>query len=356
MNSNIIVLHDTKNKKAAVIYEEAIQWIVEMDLGLSEQRQVELQQWMRQSEQHKTTLFEQAKLWDELNILGKLSEIFPAEKPQKQTKYYLVAASILLIFLTGMLVKGVWRENDYLTPAHTDSQLYAQNYFTQKGDVETYILPDGSKLTLNTDSSTNISFNKDRRNIFLQHGEVFIEVAKDKNRPLNIIVGDKVIQAVGTAFNVQYFTNQMIEVVVSEGKVMFAEESILQQNINFSEHFPQSKGALLLTAGDKVVSKKDQAITNELVVEKIFDNLDKSLSWLDGHLSFAGESMEVAIEKVNRYLPQPIILKGEEIKQIRVIGRFENGALEPFLQGLSANFKIDRQTTPEGQIILSLQH
>lgn len=355
MNSNVVQLPHKKNHDENVVFEEAVRWIVEIDLELSSARKVDLQNWMAQSPQHRKVLLEQARLWDDLEVLSKLSQIFPYEKPTKSPKYYLIAASIFFVFLVGLLVKSARVEEPLFKTSDLDSQMLVKTYTTQKGQLEKFTLPDGSVLTLNTDSTTNIKFSKNYRNISLLQGEIYIDVAKDLSRPLNIIVGGKVIQAVGTAFNVQYFEHENIELVVSEGKVMFAEESVLKQNVNFSQAFPDTERAILLSAGDKIVTKKNQMINSSIVVQKIIDDLDINLSWLEGHITFSGEPMDVAIKKINRYLTNPIVLQGEKIKKVRVIGRYEHGSLEQFLQGLNTNFNISQQTNSHGQIVLTLK-
>ena len=47
-----------------------------------------------------------------------------------------------------------------------------------------------------------------------------IAVAHDPSRPLSVIVGNKVVQAVGTEFNVEITTDNSIELIVTDGVVM----------------------------------------------------------------------------------------------------------------------------------------
>lgn len=81
--------------------------------------------------------------------------------------------------------------------------------------------------------------------------------------------------------------------------------------------------------------------------------LDINLSWLSGSVTFSGEPMAQAIEQVNRYLQQPIYLADEEVKNIRVIGRFEHGKLDSFLQDLERNFNVSLVKNEQGEIYLS---
>ncbi|MFT5548207.1 MAG: transmembrane sensor [Candidatus Azotimanducaceae bacterium] len=358
MNSNIIQMPHSNEKTHERINDEAITWLVELDCGLSEERKNTLQQWLAQSEQHRLCFMQQAKLWDDLEVLSQLADILPYDNivPKSQkSKYYAIAASFAACLLVIAWVSQFsWRE--IAKPVEQANILLIKNsYATQKGEFKKYVLPDDSVLTLNTDTMVNIHFDQQYRNIYLDHGELHIEVAHDASRPLNIIVGDSVIQAIGTAFNVQFVNQHDVELIVSAGKVLLTNDSALEHKLNFSNLSQEPENALFLSAGQKVSFSQNQAIRkDEMQVEDVSERLASSLSWLKGSLIFSGEPMSYAIAKVNRYLENPILLNGEEIKNIRVIGRFEHGKLEQFLGGLAAGFHINQSKNSKGQIVLSL--
>ncbi|MCC5024968.1 MAG: FecR domain-containing protein [Candidatus Synoicihabitans palmerolidicus] len=80
-------------------------------------------------------------------------------------------------------------------------------------------LDDGSNLLLNRDSEIAVRFAPDQRLVDLRHGEAHFKVAHDTTRPFVVAAGGLHIQAVGTAFNVRYMADQLIEVLVTEGTV-----------------------------------------------------------------------------------------------------------------------------------------
>lgn len=358
MNSNIIQMPQNDEKARIRINDEAIVWLVELDCGLSSERKNQLQQWLAQSDQHRSLFLQQAKLWDELDVLSQLADILPYEsfvQKSSPTKYYAVAASFIAGILSLILFSQfAWRE-PVSTPVSDVTAASTTSYSTQKGEFKKHILPDGSVLTLNTDTQANIEFNHHYRNIYLQHGELHIDVVHDTSRPLNIIVGDNLIQAVGTAFNVQFVNKQDVELIVSEGKVMLTDQAELAKNINFARQTIDSDNAVFLNAGQKVSFVQNHAIKQrDLQIEDISDHLASSLSWLKGSLIFSGEPMSYAITMINRYLREPVILEGDNIKSVRVIGRFEQGKLEHFLHGLEMSFNINQHKNAQGQIVLSL--
>jgi transmembrane sensor len=358
VNSNIIQMPHSSEKAQISINDEAITWLVELDCGLSDERKVLLQQWLAQSVQHRLSFLQQAKLWDELDVLSQLADILPYDnivQKSHKPKYYAIAASFAACLLLLTLVSQFsWRQ--IVDPVEqTDTLITKNSYSTQKGEFKKYMLPDGSVLTLNTDTLANIEFDGQYRNIYLNHGELHIEVAHDSGRPLNIIVGSNVIQAVGTAFNVQYVNQHDVELIVSDGKVLLTSDTTLDHKSNFADPLLNNDNGIFLSAGQKVSFAQNKPVRKrELRVEDVSASMSTSLSWLKGSLIFSGEPMAYAIAMINRYLEKPILLNGEKIKTMRVIGRFEHGKLEQFLSGLESGFHISQSKNAEGQIVLTI--
>src|SRR5699024_6685187 len=69
----------------------------------------------------------------------------------------------------------------------------------------TKVLPDGSKVILNSNSSISYTdgFAKDKRELTLQ-GEGFFQVTKDPARPFTVHTGNIATTALGTSFNVRH--------------------------------------------------------------------------------------------------------------------------------------------------------
>ena len=79
-----------------------------------------------------------------------------------------------------------------------------------------------------------------------------IDVAHDKTRPLSVIAGGKVIQAVGTAFNVEV-RNELVELIVTDGKVLVAtkNDDIAKTEIDeMGKKLPEN--SMAISKGEKV--------------------------------------------------------------------------------------------------------
>src|SRR3984893_17167442 len=122
----------------------------------------------------------------------------------RQRKLALSAAAALLLAVGGSL---------YLA-----FDPNGESYATPAGGLASVPMPDGSHVTLNTDSQIRIALTDTERRVELGHGEAFFEVSKDPKRPFVVRAGDKRVIAVGTKFSVRREGDD-IEIVVTEGKV-----------------------------------------------------------------------------------------------------------------------------------------
>ena len=67
------------------------------------------------------------------------------------------------------------------------------------GQMREIVLPDGSIVSLNTDSEISVAFSPTVRKICLLRGEALFDVAKNKARPFVVWAGGTQVRAVGKA-------------------------------------------------------------------------------------------------------------------------------------------------------------
>ena len=80
--------------------------------------------------------------------------------------------------------------------------------FNTRGEKpHTISLADGSQLTLSENTHLRSKFTKDQRWIWLDCGEVTIDVAQDTHRPFVIMTGEQRITVVGTRFSIRRDTD-----------------------------------------------------------------------------------------------------------------------------------------------------
>ncbi len=332
------------------IYDQASLWIARMDRELTAAEQQELAQWLAASEQHRTILFEMAELWDKMDSLARLADLFQAPTtPLRKPRFYgAIAASVALVALVVGWNLAPQVPQQFLSLLPFQQQMVDGIYETAVGEHSTVNLPDGSQLILNTNTRVSVKYSDEHRLFLLERGEMNIEVAHDKERPLSVMAGDKVVQAVGTAFNVHLKADNQVALLVTDGKVLVAQQS-QPQNLDkvVASRLPAS--ALAVSKGEKIVLGAAQA-----KVDKINDNdIAAKLSWRQGNLVFRGETLEEALTEINRYTSVQFEIADEQIKHERIAGLFKAGDVDGLLAALEQNFNIHNQRLGNNKIRLS---
>lgn len=229
-----------------------------------------------------------------------------------------VAAAIFLICAGAAL----WK----LLPA-------SPAYETDIGDVEAVPLPDGSRVTLNTDTRIKVDLSPNERRINLARGEAYFEVARDPTRPFVVNVGDKRVVAVGTSFSVRRDTDG-VRVFVTEGTVRVDQgESAETHSIAQLE-----SGAIAHAVADDVI------VQTRPVAE-----VEQMLTWRTGYLVFDHTPMSEAIAEFNRYNRRKVLIADPQVATIRIGGNFRATNVEAFLRLVESDFPV--VATEQGQQI-----
>lgn len=212
------------------------------------------------------------------------------------------------------------------------------DYSTVVGGLQAVPMPDGSKVTLNTDSEIRVAVTEKERRVELKQGEAFFEVAKDPNRPFVVSVAGQRIIAVGTAFSVRRLRNNNsndIRVIVSEGKVRVevpGKDAALME--------PLPAGSVVRTASNEV-----------LVQTKPIAEIEQSLSWRSGLLTFRNTPLAEVTAEFNRYNTRKMVIEDPAIATLEVGGIFRATNLDGFVHLLQDGFPV-RATTEKERIVL----
>ncbi|MDT8397518.1 MAG: FecR domain-containing protein [Pseudomonadales bacterium] len=361
----------THPKKAQeAMREQACAWLARLDAGASDEEREQLGQWLNADPAHRDMLFDMAALWDQLAVLSELSDIFPLERyaprsarPLSRRGLLAVAASLVVALLTvsGGLV--LMRGN----PAEEAAQLnmvMPRTYETAIGKQQTLDLPDGSRVILNTNTRLMVDYSDALRNIFLEHGEGLFEVSKDASRPFRVHAGNRVVEAVGTAFAVQHLQQDSIAVMVTEGKVNFRSQSADVDTIDpelpaaGSAAAAQANAVLAMDTGMALVAGESAAVSeqNSTIEKKQLpaEEIEVRLAWRYGMLLFQDDTLEQVLQEVSRYTP--IRIEADPaIREIRVGGYFRAGDIDGLLVAMRENFQIDAQRIGTDYIRLTAQ-
>jgi transmembrane sensor len=175
--------------------------------------------------------------WTELQ---KIIRRFDEEKTvanSSMSMWLRIAAALLIVTLVGV---WLFPTNQDIPPIHS---------FTAEKSVETFYLPDSSRIWLNAGSSLSYEegFGQTERRVRLR-GEGYFNVSVDKARPFIIQTDNALVRVVGTSFNLREDIGH-VSLEVEEGLVRFS----LQDSVRISP--------ILVTAGETALAKKNADVT-----------------------------------------------------------------------------------------------
>lgn len=352
-------IHQINEKKDAIADDDkrltqASEWISKLDRRLTHDEQASLKEWLGLTCKNVEVLFEVAKLWDKMDSLSRLSDLFPQTSVAKRkVPKWLggIAASIIFVMAIG------YYQTTGSLPVFNQAEQAAvvaiqMSYQTNVGENSTIVLPDNSKIVLNTNSFVQVKYTKMARIIELQRGEIHVDVAHDTSRPLSVIAGGKVIQAVGTAFNVEVRSN-LVELIVTDGKVLIGQKkdrSVYVDIDDIAEKLPES--SMAVSKGEKIELDLTGKIQEKVTKVDVVD-IATSLSWRQGNLIFRGESLSEVMTEISRYTDIEFELSDDKkLRQVRVAGMFKTGDVAGLLDVLSRNFNISYKKIGNDKIVL----
>jgi transmembrane sensor len=211
-------------------------------------------------------------------------------------------------------------------------------------------LADGTVVTLNTDSRVRINYTGSARRLELLRGELHVAVAPDPARPLSVYAGDRVAQAVGTAFSVELTADRRVELIVTDGKVLFGvRQPRIEPDAASPPLVPETPGTKTLSAGEELVIRG----ADEVIVPVSPEDMEIKLAWRDGRLIFRDEPLEQAIAEVERYTTIDFVFLDENLKKTLISGRYKTGDVDSLLLSLRANFDIVYEYSGEDRVLLS---
>lgn len=107
-----------------------------------------------------------------------------------------------------------------------------QTVCANRGEQIQVVLQDGTHIHLNAGSRLLFPsrFTSRNRNVVLV-GEAYFEVAKNKHRPFVVDLNGASVEVLGTQFNVKAYENELVQVNLDEGHVVFhgAKQSVEMQ-------------------------------------------------------------------------------------------------------------------------------
>lgn len=236
------------------------------------------------------------------------------------------AAVVAGVIITITFLIGRQKEKDFA---------FSQTIITQPSSKKHLVLPDGTNIWLNGNSTLSYSdkqFGKKVREVKLV-GEAFFDVTKDAEHPFIIHASSINITVKGTAFNVKAFPGQKnVETSLIRGLVEITTQHDPERKILLR---PNEKIAVAAEKGpvEKTENKTDQPL---FVISNLHADERHVLPetvWMNTSLQFDNESLEQLAPKLESWFSVTIHLD-ENMQHTHFSGTITKETLQQTLDAL----------------------
>lgn len=311
------------------ITEAAAEWAVRLHAGaLNEQEQAELRHWIASDSRHEAALRFAEQTWAALGEAHKDDAVhrqrpaaaaLPQRRAKRRRPWQRAAAVALVVLVAGI---GWVRGPDVLLHLQAD-------YITQKGEVRTVHLADGSKVELDSASAIRLDYDGVQRRVSVIQGSAIFDVAPmvgQETRPFVVQSAGGQTRALGTRFVVEREDDDQAWVGVLQHSVAVSLQA-------------SAKGP-----GDRVL-KEGQAARYSLQEGIVpLDQLDveRATSWRRGVLIFDRQPLAKVVEQLNRYRPGRVVVADSDLGNREVSGVFRLDMLDTALGTLTQELQVQR--------------
>jgi transmembrane sensor len=220
-----------------------------------------------------------------------------------------LAAVFLMLAGGGQLAWNHWQR----------LPVFHESFSTSRGEQVEVVLPEGSRLLLDTLTALEATLYRDRREIRLPSGQAEFEVQGDVARPFHVKAGTLRITAVGTRFAVRYTPgvagSEGVQVAVQEGRVQVTQAGA-----------PGTGAAPLeIRAGQQIESDGAGALgaVSEIAATGF-------APWRESRVSFDNVRLDQALAEFARYGPVHLSVREPTVAALRVTGTFDPRRLDNF--------------------------
>ncbi|NBF04497.1 DUF4880 domain-containing protein [Pseudomonas sp. Fl5BN2] len=261
--------------------------------------------------------FEQ--LWVDLAQLQQLSRPIPL--PRRQPPRWRPALAVAAAVLCAVQAANLG----------TSQAPYIQQVAAQEKGARAFKLPDGSTLYVNANTQVKVDFSAQQRDIYLQQGQLYLEVAADKESPLWVHSGAAQVRVVGTAFDVRRGQRQLV-VSVAHGQVAFS---------------PDGKPGEMTLLGARQQATYD--LQKGTLRQQNLDS-DQVADWRSGHLAFRNRELASLVDELNLYRHQPVQLAEGSLGAYKVSGNLDVNDPDALVKALPALIPVKTVTQANGQL------
>jgi len=196
---------------------------------------------------------------------------------------------------------------------------------TDKGQRSDMTLPDGTKVSLNSNSTLSFTtdYGKNQRYVIL-HGEAFFDVAKDENSRFIVAAGELSVEAIGTKFNVKaYDDDTELVATLIEGSIK-----------------ARTDAAEVTLQPEQFIAFNRQ--TRKCIYGKS-ENAEYALMWRNGEFAVKSKSMGEIALILNRLYNVEVVFDSENLRNHTFTGVIRNSSLKNIFEIINLTKPINYQ-------------
>ncbi|MGN2433783.1 FecR family protein [Pseudomonas syringae] len=290
---------------------EAASWLALLhDDSVSPTDREAFERWRQADPGHEVALARMQSMWgsfDELSDTSARAALRQTFAPAGAKPHSRAVQALALI---GVLVCG-WMSAERLP-------VWMADQHTAVGERREFSLADGSQVQLNSGSALNVKFDGRQRTIELLEGELWVEVAKDVQRPFVVRTDQGTVTALGTRFVVRRG---------DEGTTVSVLESAIAAQANTAD-------VVKVASGQQALLKDGRVQTPHALGNK--DPAD----WTRGVLRVDDRPLSEVLQTLASYRHGLLRFDAQALQGMRVSGVFRLDDTDAALATLADNLPI----------------
>lgn len=305
--------NDNTQRPDLATMEDAADWVDRL-AELSTAERLALIDWLRASPTHAAAFVSMRQILRDTALIKAadlvLREAGTTRRARAWRPFGLIAASLLALVGGSALTVRV------LKPQAVVSTIELATAIGARSDR---VLDDQSVIHLNADTRASVTYGKAARDVRMHKGDAMFDVAKNPNRPFNVMAGDAKVTAVGTSFEVE-MVSDAVEVRVFEGAV----------RVSHANAPPR-----MVVKGEWLILASNHETTAGRFAPETYQG------WRSDWLDADAMPLKYVVARLNRYTTDEVRLRDPAMGERKVTGRFTLNRTADSLAMIAALLEVD---------------